>query len=304
MKKVFVTMLAVLALVSVSRAQMPEQRFELNLFGGYARTYVKGAATYADSWGYYLLNNVSESAAIATASKNAPFFGGGFNYFFTPNFGFGLNVGYLKSTLNTTSAFDFSWTWSGAGTHSEHQDWASTADSLTSIPVSLNIVGRFGNGPIEGFLEAGPTIYFNDAIINTSLGYGVSEIIGYYQYVDAIELPMTGFDMKQDISNSVKKSTWIGFGANVGAGITFMFSPSIGLSLEARYFFCPEREFGWNIATGSYNGMFFGNITNWTITTDDTQAIFDSKNLNNNLLTTIKINPSFFALQGGLKIKI
>jgi Outer membrane protein beta-barrel domain len=295
-KKLIMITLVVLALASLSQAQMPEQRFELNLFGGYALTSVKGAATYGDSWNYYLLNNVSESAAIATTSKNAPFFGGGFNYFFTPNFGVGLNVGYLKSTLNTTSAFDFSWTWSslvGGGTYSQTADWASNADSLTSIPVSLNLVGRFGDGPIQGFFEAGPTVYFNEAIINTAIGYGVTQVYGSTQYVDAVELPMVGFDSKSG------KSSWTGIGANVGGGITFMFSPSFGLSLEARYFFCPEREFDWAIATGSYNGMFFGDLTNWTMTAADIQPIFD-----NNLLTTIKINPSFFALQGGLKIKI
>jgi len=296
MKKLFVTMLVVLALVSVSRAQMPQQRFELNLFGGYALTQVKGAATYGDSWSYAWLNNVTESTAIASTSKNTPFFGGGFNFFFTPNFGFGLNVGYLKSTLNTTSHFDFSWTWSyavGGGTYNKSADWASDADSLSSIPVSLNIVGRFGDGPIQGFFEAGPTVYFNEAIINTAIGYGISYYSWPNQWVDAIELPMSGFDSKSG------KSSWTGIGANVGAGITFMFSPSIGLSLEARYFFCPEREFDWDIATGSYNGMFYGSLTNWDLTADDLAYI-----KTDNLLTTIKINPSFFALQGGLKIKI
>jgi hypothetical protein len=298
MKKLFVTMLVVLALVSVSRAQVPEQRFELNLFGGYALTSVKGAATYSDSWSYYWLDNVSESAAIATTSKNAPFFGGGINYFFTPNFGLGINVGYMKSTLTTTSAFDFSWTWSslvGGGTYSQTADWTSpTTDSLTSIPISLNLVGRFGTGgPIEGFVEAGPTIYFNEAIINTGIGYGVSAVYGDTQYVDAVELPLSGYDLTSG------KSTWMGIGANVGGGITFMFSPSIGLSLEARYFFCPEREFDWSIGTGSYNGMFFGDLTNQQITSDDVQYI-----KGNNLLTTIKINPSFFQLQAGLKIRM
>ena len=295
-KKLIMITLVVLALASLSQAQMPEQRFELNLFGGYALTSVKGAATYGDSWSFYWLNSVSESAAIATTSKNAPFFGGGFNYFFTPNFGVGLNVGYLKSTLNTTSAFDFRWTWSsvvGGGTYSETADWASDADSLTSIPVSLNLVGRFGDGPIQGFFEAGPTVYFNEAIINTAIGFGVSEVIGLTQYVDAVELPMVGFDSKSG------KSTWTGIGANVGGGITFMFSPSIGLSLEARYFFCPERTFDWDIATGSYNGIFFSHFTNEPITSSDIQYIFD-----NNLLTTIKINPSFFQLQAGVKIRI
>jgi len=293
MKKLFVTMLVVLALVSVSRAQMPQQRFELNLFGGYALTSVKGAATYGDSWSYVWLDNVTESTDIASTSKNAPFFGGGFNYFFTPNFGFGLNVGYLKSTLNTTAHFDFSWVWWGGGTNNRSADWASAADSLTSIPVSLNIVGRFGDGPIQGFFEAGPTIYFNEAIINTAIGYGITYYNWSDQWVDAIELPMSGFDSKS------LKSSWTGIGANVGAGITFMFSPSIGLSLEARYFFCPEREFDWDIAAGSYNGMFFGDLTNWTMIAADIQPIFD-----NNLLTTIKINPSFFQLQAGVKIRL
>ena len=296
MKKLMVTMLVVLSLVSVTRAQMPEQRFELNLFGGYALTSVKGTATYADSWSYNWLNSVTESTAIATTSKNAPFFGAGFNYFFSPNFGLGLNVGYLKSTLTTTAAFDFQYQWIpyfGNTVYSKTADWTSDGDSLTSIPVSLNFVAKFGNGPIEGFFEAGPTIYFNEALINTNIGYGITYYSYPSQWVDAVAIPITGYDLKSG------KTTWTGIGGNVGAGVTFMFSPSFGLSLEARYFLSPSRDFDWDIIPGSYNGMFYGSLTNWDLTADDLAYIKDD-----NLLTLIKVNPSFFQLQAGIKIRL
>ncbi|MGD0781619.1 MAG: hypothetical protein ABSA30_02035 [Candidatus Aminicenantales bacterium] len=299
MKKVFLAVLVVLAMASLTWAQAPDNRFELNLFGGYALTSVKGAATYADSWSFGYLTNVDESAAIASTSKNAPFFGGGLNFFFTPNFGLGINIGYMKSTLNTTSDINFNWTWFSISSYSKTASLASDSNSLTSIPLSLNLIGRFGNGPIQGFIEGGPTIYFNEAIVNSAIGYGVSEFIGLTQYVDAIELPISGYDKSSSQDGLSGKTTWIGFGANIGGGIAFMFSPSLGLSLEARYFFCPEREFDWNIATGSYNGMFFGDITGWTIAPSDVNYI-----KSNNLLTTIKINPSFFAVQAGLKIRL
>jgi hypothetical protein len=293
MKKLMVTMVLVLSLSGLSLAQSYQPNFEFNLFGGYALTSVKGTSTYSDSWSYFLLNNVTESTAIATTSKNAPFFGAGFNYFFSPNFGLGLNFGYLKSTLTTTGAFNYQWTWSDGRSATRTQDWTSDADALTSIPISLNFVAKFGNGPIEGFFEAGPTIYFNEAIINTNIGYGITYYSFPTQYVDAVAIPISGYDLKSG------KSTWTGIGGNIGAGVTFMFSPSIGLSLEARYFLNPEREFDWYITPGTYDGIFFTNLKNWDLTADDLAYIKDD-----NLLTTIKVNPSFFQLQAGIKIRL
>jgi len=290
MKKVFVTVLVVLALASVTRAQMPDKRFEFNIFGGYGMTYVKGASTYSDTWTAFLFGDVTETTNIAATSKGAPFFGAGFNYFFTPNIGLGLNFGYLKAGIDTTANFTFDY---GSQTT---ENWLTTGDSLTAIPISLNLIARFGDGPLQFFIEGGPTLYFNDVKINSSLGYGVNWTTYDYPYttshLDVLQIPLSAYDVKSG------KPSWTGFGANIGGGITFMFSPSIGLNVEARYFLNPTRDFDWTIVTGTYDGIY-GGVKGWTFSSDDAQYIFD-----NNLISTFKVNPSFLQLMLGLKIVI
>jgi len=288
MKKMILILFVILALASLTRAQMPERRFELNIFGGYAMTSVKGLSTYSDTWQAYLFGNVTETTDISANSKGAPFFGAGFKYFFTPNLGLGLDFGYLKSGIDTIADFNFDY-----GSTST-ASWTSTGNSLTSIPISLNLIGRFGEGPIQFFIQGGPTLYFNDAKIDSSLGYGVNWVTYSYPYtyshLDALQIPLNGFDVKSG------KTSWMGIGGNVGLGVSFMFSPSIGLNLEGRYFLNPTRDFDWELVTGTYNGIF-GGATGFDFTADDAQYLFD-----NNLITTFKVNPSFFQVTLGLKI--
>jgi len=288
MKKMLMTFLVVLTLASLTRAQMPEQRFEFSISGGYAITSVKGLSTYADTWPAYLFGDVTETTNITANSKGAPFFGAGFKYFFTPNFGLGLDFGYMKAGIDTIADFNFDY-----GSLST-ASWTSAGNSLTSIPISLNLIGRFGDGPLQFFVEAGPTLYFNDAKINSSLGYGVNWTSYDYPYttshLDALQIPMNGFDVKSG------KTSWTGFGANAGLGVSFMFSPSIGLNLEGRYFLNPTRDFDWQLVTGTYSGVF-GGATGFDFTSDDASYILD-----NSLLTTFKVNPSFFQVMLGLKI--
>jgi opacity protein-like surface antigen len=287
-----VIVLTLLAWASVSPAQQPERRIELNLFGGFAWTGVKGAATYGDSWNLDSLSNADESAAISSISKNAPFFGAGLDYFLRPHFGLGLSIEYLRSGLDTRSSFHLSWTWSplaGGATGSRSGEWISAGNFLTRIPISVNFFARFGEGPIQGFVQGGPAVYFNKATLDSSIAYGVSD---GYEYIDAARLPINARDLKSGTSS------WMGIGANFGGGLIYKIGPSLGLDLEARYFFCPDRELDWRIGAGTFVGIL-GQSSAIEISSVDTDYLYDY-----GLISKIRVNPSFFQLRIGLKIKI
>jgi opacity protein-like surface antigen len=266
---------------------------EISLFGGLGMPQVKGSANYHDTWSGILFN-VVENADISTTSKSAAFFGAGLNYFFSANIGLGLNFGYLKSGLTTSSVFTL-----GYSTTSQSATWTSTGN-LTSIPISLDLIARFGGAKFQGYIEAGPTLFMNDATIDSAIGYGYNYLVYIapylYEFYDAVKIPMTAFDMK----GGAGKTSWTGFGGNVGAGATFMISPAFGLNVEARYFLCGEREFDWTLAQGKYSGLF---VTSYPATLTVTADTIDAL-INGNHLTTIKINPSFFQVTAGIKIKL
>ena len=266
---------------------------EIALFGGMGMPQVNGTANYHDTWSGILFD-VVENADITAKSKTSVFFGGGLNYFFSANLGLGLNFGYLKSTLTTTSIFTFDYsttaksaTWTGSG-------------SFSSVPISLDVIGRFGGANFQGYVQAGPTLFMNSATIDSAIGYGYNFLYYSYPYLyeiyDAAQIPMSGFDLK----GGAGKTSWTGFGGNIGAGATYFLSPSFGLSIDARYFICGEREYDWTLMPGSYPGLF---VTAPSSTLTISQAAIDAL-IQGGHLTTIKINPSFFQVTAGIKIKL
>lgn len=267
---------------------------EISVFGGLGMPQVKGTANYHDQWSgnFYA---VTENADISTTSKSSAFFGAGLNYFFSANIGLGLNVGYLKSGLTTASAYTFSYS-----SVSKSANWAGTDNSFSSIPVSLDLIARFGGSKMQGYVQAGPTLFMNDAKIDSAIGWGYNYLVYsypyYYEYYDAVQIPMNAYDLK----GGTGKTSWTGIGGNIGAGATFMLSPSFGLNIEARYFICPEREFDWTLVPGKYTGLF---VTNPTTTVTVDSAVIDPI-FSGSHLTTIKINPSFFQITAGVKIKL
>jgi hypothetical protein len=72
------------------------------------------------------------------------------------------------------------------------------------------------------------------------------------------------------------------------------------LSVDARYYICGEREYDWTLAPGSYTGMF---IASPSTTLTISQVAIDSL-IKGGHLTTLKINPSFFQVAAGIKIKL
>jgi len=294
MKRWVVFSLLALTLVATSWAQsLP--RFDITLYGGYGLTSLKGISDYGDSWNHYSLTNVTESAAIDAKSKAGIFFGGGFGYYFTPNIGIGLNFGYIKGKVDTTSAAKFGWTWNDGRSFNKTSDFVGTDNSIQSMVLSLNLIGRFGGERLQGLVQAGPTMFFNKVMLDSAFLYGVSQITWiiypwyYSQNVDALTIPI---ELNQ---------SWTGFGVDFGAGLTYWFTPSLGLTLDARYFFCPKKTFDWSIFTGKYNGTFYTNITN--ITFDETDIDWMNENAETPL-TTIDVNPSFFQFGIGFKIRL
>ncbi len=91
--------------------------------------------------------------------------------------------------------------------------------------------------------------------------------------------------------------SWSSIGADFGGGLTFWFSPSIGLTVDARYFFSPKKEFGWDFFLGEYEG-FFGNI-DYDFDDMDVDGINEEGSL-----SFISINPSFFQFGVGIKIRL
>lgn len=299
MKRFAVISLLALTVVAASWAQsLP--RFDLTIQGGYGLTSLKGISDYADTWSYIYLANVHETAAIDAKSKAGIFFGGGLAYYFTPNIGVGLNFGYIKGKVDTTSAADFNWKWSTSSTqYNRTLDYVGTDNSIQTMPLSLNLIGRFGGERFQGFVQAGPTMFFNKVMLDSAILYGVSSYYITYiiypiwytetQYVDALTIPI-------EINQS-----WTGFGADFGAGFNFWFTPSFGLTVDARYFFCPKKTLDWSFITGQYNGTFFTNITNVTFSQDDIDWMYENADTP---LTTIDINPSFFQIGIGIKIRL
>lgn len=291
MKKAGLFVLLVLALATAGVAQNLT-RFELNLFGGYGLTNVKGATDYADTWSSYALTSVQENTAIDAVSKGGIFFGGGLAYYFHPNIGVGVNFGYLKAAIDTTGAADFYWRWNDGRSYTYTFDYVGSDNFIQSMPISFNLIARFGQGNIQGYVQAGPTLYMNKIKLDSAIAYGATEIswilypVLYNQYVDALQIPVS------------IDQTWTKIGADFGAGFTFWVSPAIGLSLEARYFLCPKQLLDWSFSLGNYDGYFFGTI-NQDFDQDSVDYVIE-----NGLISQIEINPSFFQFGLGIKIRL
>jgi hypothetical protein len=297
MKKHAIIALALgLGLAAVSAAQ-PILRdapgrppFEFGVFGGFSLSQIKGTTNYQDQWYYNLLSSVSEQTAIATNAKNGFGGGGSLAYYFSPNFGLQALFSYMKADVPNAAVTDFGWTWTDGTSYAKTATWPGTG-SFSSMPFSLDLVGKFGAGAVEVHFSGGVTMFVNTFEQNSFFGYGVTTIqqnadSTYTQNVDALKVGL------QIPSGTLKKTA---FGANFGAGFTINFSDMIGLRADARYYYCPEQVVTWNFLLGNYNGTFFGDITNEPFTEDDIQYLGD-----NGKTFQMTVNPSFIQLSLGL----
>lgn len=293
MKKLAILSLLVLALTIGAAAQnLP--RFEVNIFGGYGLKNVDLAGDYFFKWKSYWLTDIQESSTFEATSKGGMFFGGGFAYYFHPNIGVGLSFAYFKTAVESMTSSDLYWKWNdGRNYHAypavlkEPLEFMGTDNYFQAMPISFSLIGRFGQGRLQGYVQAGPTLFLNKAFLESEIVYGLTYVIPSwgYQSIDGIMVPM---DLNQ---------SWNSFGANFAGGMTFWLSPSIGITLDARYFFSGKKEFGWDFFLGEYEG-FFGNI-DYDFDDTDVDGINEEGSL-----SFITINPSFFQFGIGFKIRL
>ncbi|MCJ7643577.1 MAG: hypothetical protein MUP28_03745, partial [Candidatus Aminicenantes bacterium] len=269
------------------------QKFELSLYGGYALTQVNGQSNYTATWSSWYLDSATETTNITGKSPGAGSIGASFAYFFTPNFGIQLSGEFLlKGNIPMKSHFNFDYTWYTGSSYNETADWKGTG-GLNSIPLSLDLVGRFGGGTIGGSVSAGATLFMNSFEADSAIGFGVTQIWRTYywwgytdtQAVDALRIPAV-----------IDKTSWTAFGGNLGASMTFKMSGKIGLFLDSRYFLCPAKEFDWGFVLGSYDGIFYDTITGFEFDQDSLEFIAEG-----NKMKRFKVNPSFFRIAAGIK---
>jgi hypothetical protein len=297
MKKYTVIALALALGLSAMAAAQPILRdaprtppFEFSLFGGIGLSQIKGTTNYQDQWYYNLLTSVTEQTAIATNAKRGYGGGGSLAYYFSPNFGLQVLFGYMKADIPNTAVCDFGWTWSDGTSFAKTGTWPGTG-SFSSMPLSLDLVGKFGGGVFEALFSAGVTMFMNTFEQNSFFGYGVTRIqynadSTYTQYVDALKVGLK-------IPNGTLKRNAYGF--NFGAGFTFNISDMIGIRADARYYYCPEQTVTWDFVLGNYDGIFFGDIKAEPFADADVQLLQD---LGKTFAMTV--NPSFIQISLGL----
>lgn len=294
MRKSLLVFCALLLFSAALFAQYDEKKIEFSILGGYGLGSLNGMSSYADTWNSHLVTEFNESTAINLANKNTFTLGASFAYFFTPNIGIQIGGAFFSPKADVTSDWHFDWTAPAAGA-SDSQDgsFAMTEAKMTSIPLYLNLIGRYDMGSFSIFGSAGPTIYFNKFNADSSSVWGGTYIDyywwGYYQYMDYFEIPV-----------QIPETSWTGFGFNAGVGFDIKFSPSVAFTVEGRYFYCPNKEFFWTWIPGTYSGLpaaYDGG--GWDVTLSD--AYLNGTDGPASKTTSLIIKPSFFSISGGFK---
>jgi opacity protein-like surface antigen len=289
MKKALLGLLILLALSLAVLAQnefLP--RFELHGTAGYGLSQFKEDSIYSYEWSYMLLQSVKEDTLVSMKGEGGFFLTGGASFFFHPNFGIQIGGGYFSSNVPNTGSFTFAWqSTEDPRATTEEATWKGDG-KMTTIPLYLNLVGKFKMDMVNVFLTAGPTLYFNSFEANSFVGFGDSYytiIEPYlYQWVDAFQIPV-----------SIPKTTWKSFGANFGLGIDIEVSPGVAITAEGRYFLVPKESLAWQWIPGTYDSIFYDNFTGWEYTADDL-ADYQAE------ITMLEVKPSFFSFTLGLRL--
>lgn len=262
-------------------------RFEFNISGGYGLAQFKGTSKYAYEWSYQYLDYVRETTNLSMKADNAVSFGAGYSYFFTPMIGIQLGGGFFSSKVPIDGEFTFTHKWTTGSTVYDHSKTWGGDGKLSTIPLYLNLVGKFRTKIVDICLTAGPTMYFNSYEANSYVGFGDTlyfVIWPYaYQFVDAFQIPV-----------EIPKTSWTSFGANLGIGFDFKVSPKVAIVLEGRYFLVPMKSLSWEWIPGTYDGVIYEQLTDWEYTAEDFQT-YQAK------MTAAEVKPSFFSLSLGVK---
>jgi opacity protein-like surface antigen len=295
-KKGFLSLAILLVFITFSLAQTADERkFELNLLGGFALSQLDGTSIYSDSWslGSY---DITEDTDLAVKAKGSASFLGFFSFYVMPNFGFQVGFGYLQPKIDTESSFAYTY-----NDTVENANW--TGDSnLSVIPLSFNLIGRYESGNFGLYASGGGTLFMNKFNADSFVGFGWGEysyyclyiwIWPYYYYVCYYDYDIDAFKIPVQIEDT----SWTAFGGNIGAGFDYKIAQNIALVVDARYYFCPKKEFDWEWQPGTYTSIFYEEFTSYNLS----QSLFDALEVDTKT-TSLTVNPSFFIFSAGIKI--
>ncbi len=291
MRKLLVGLGLCLLATSVGFAQFGGAgEFSFKVFGGFSLAQTKGLSQYSDLWDGRVVSDIEEFADIDYKANNGIAFGGALAYMFSPNFGLELGGALFSQKIpNDTLA---GWGFSFAGSSYGEEYEFSGEGKMTVVPIFLNLVGRFSSGMMDFNLSGGPTLYLNSAEATATGLFGDN-----YWWVETYWWGTVTYETLDffPIAMEVPSTSWTGFGFNVGGSVDFNLSPMMALFLDVRYFFCPKRDLGWTYLSGYYDGMW-ENLYDWEIYADQADYAAD-------LTTPFQVNPSFFSISGGFKIR-
>ncbi len=287
MKKLIVTIMIVLAFATYSIAQDNKSRkAEFSLTVGGAFPQLDSSSSYFYGWRYLLTTDVQERGVIAASAENSLFFSGSFSYFFMKNVGLQAIFGYTKADVAKDASFAFSW--AGRGRNVARNAAFEGSGDLKVIPISINGIAKFSfNEEKMGIYFSGGYTFFNNKFNATSF-MGAGSAFRYQGYGQCDPQCFDAFRVPLDIDQSWNKS-----GANVGAGFDFKVSEMIGITADARYYYCPSEKFDWNWRSGTYQGYFYG-LDDLVIDAETAQLLQQS-------ITKLEVNPSFFKVSVGIK---
>jgi hypothetical protein len=228
------------------------KKFDLGIELGMMRPSFMGATTYGDAWAWEMLSYVSEETLISgerTWVVNPEVFA---TWNFSPSMGIRLSVGGFSAEVPNRSDIGMTWGWADYPQIHKSASWTGTG-RIVSLPLGLNIVIKSKSPVNTWHAVAGLTYSWNSFSAESSFGFGKSDFSedGTVQYIDVLKIPLR-----------IPKTSWSSLGGNIGLGTTFALSDSLGLGLEADYYFFEKKTFSWSFVYGQYDGVFYGVLKN------------------------------------------
>jgi hypothetical protein len=259
------------------------ERVEITLLGGLGIPSAKLTTLHAMETGSASNLLATAKNTIRTSSAPAVFAGAAAAFFFRSGAAIQAGFGYMKAGLTSDGEFQFKASGAAAAGDEAASLLSSGKGELTAVPVflcyfnSLNF--RLGQKILRAYISLGPTLSFNSVLTSNRAG---APVIRDGQ-ADGVLVPVR-----------VADTTWISIGATAGLGLDIPLSPSLAVSVEARYFAAARKSLSWTWTPGVYDGVL-GNLD---------ACEFDEKAARRNAdeTTRFSANPSFVQIAGGIKL--
>ena len=291
MKTRRIVLAALLAAILIVPAVAEERGFELGLFGGLGFSRASAGSAFSSEWSYLALESLRADTTISAKPSSRFALGASLAWFFLPSLGLELSGRSFDPEVATTSDFIFNYKLAGQPAVSESHSWAG-AGRLSTTAIDFDLVARHDFGPVRLSLSAGPTLFFHSFNASGFAGLGASYVVVWYvfidQFADSFQIPVR-----------IEETSWTAVGGNAALSAEVKLAGPVSLAVSARYSFSPSKELSWRWQAGTYTGLDNPNgyFSDWEFRDADL-APFQSAT------TTLRVNPSFFAVTAGLKLRL